>query len=638
MSSKGAKSHNQFGTSRIPVPINNFIRGKNGLIEMAGIQHNAVSTIVKNDAAAPWNYHGLEGAAYGVYENFDERFHPESPIDAHVLEDVVNKIVSDYEKYRDQVVIDNGDGTSSGRLVAVFEFIYFPKELGCARHSRVMKTQQEINEGFVSGSLIPDCLVRALCREMDRKGYEYVVGLAEGEATVVAQYNYGVFQFCIMSSEDVDARGLMLWPNAKDQGYLIYPRRQYQKYRDANGNYYPSGTILGVVVSDDDYIAPVMFTGSAREFDISFFTSYDRLVWLLIVGSDYVHAKGSGYPTIYDAIITVKGPTKDNISPTGLIKGVGVIRKWSPAVIQDHLNALMAYVLHPVPRQFPETPGVWYATNLVRVDKNEVISGHSILDIIDDALPAISDYRDIIIRVPFIHAPTVESYRFRNDKSCNDLNPGRIARENVATQISQQHPPLSESKSFFFDLVKLPRMDPSVVLEYSQRNPFPTNGFPLGQRRMLTVLKTMHAFPNVKDKLRWAYGAEKDTAGNPIFIFITFPVPRKVQLEEVHQCWVKCSVGFLADPEAGGDTLQMSKIIGFYCGEKCTLKLTSDCSHGVAIPPLYTYTHTTYTYTTPFFSAILYIYIYYIFIYLSLICNFRTFLVCYLSSCCPLYG
>ena len=59
MSSKGAKSHNQFGTSRIPVPINNFIHGNNELLEMAGIQHNAVSTIVKNDAAAPWNYHYL---------------------------------------------------------------------------------------------------------------------------------------------------------------------------------------------------------------------------------------------------------------------------------------------------------------------------------------------------------------------------------------------------------------------------------------------------------------------------------------------------------------------------------------------------------------------------------------------------
>ena len=96
MSSKGAKSHNQFGTSRIPVPINNFIRGNNGLLEMAGIQHNAVSMIVKNDAAAPWNYHCLEGADEGLHENLDDHFHPESPILAHVLQEVVNKFISDY--------------------------------------------------------------------------------------------------------------------------------------------------------------------------------------------------------------------------------------------------------------------------------------------------------------------------------------------------------------------------------------------------------------------------------------------------------------------------------------------------------------------------------------------------------------
>ena len=93
---KGAKAHNQFGTSKNPVPINNFIRGKNGLIEMAGMMHNAVSLIIRNDAAAPWNHHCLEGADEGLHENLDDRFHPESPILAHVLQEVVNKFISDY--------------------------------------------------------------------------------------------------------------------------------------------------------------------------------------------------------------------------------------------------------------------------------------------------------------------------------------------------------------------------------------------------------------------------------------------------------------------------------------------------------------------------------------------------------------
>ena len=285
-------------------------------------------------------------------------------------------------------------------------------------------------------------------------------------------------------------------------------------------NYYPSGTILGVVVSDEDYLLPVMFTGNARAFDISFFTSWDRLVWLIVVGSDYVHSKGSGYATIYDAIMSVKGsPVKDNIPPATLIKRIGAIRKWSPVVIQDHLNALMAYSLHPVPRQFKEAPGTWYITNLVRVDTNESIADHSILDIIEDALPPNNIYRELIIPSPRIHEQNVKAYRFRNDTSCNDLNPGRVARENVATQISKEHPPLSDTKHFFSDLHTLPRMDPSALLDYSLRNSIASNGFARGQRRMLTILKSIHSSPNGKDKFKYAYGEETDTAGNPIILF-----------------------------------------------------------------------------------------------------------------------
>lgn len=59
-----------------------------------------------------------------------------------------------FEVYRDKVVIKNADGTTTGRLVAAFEFIYFPKEQGCARATRVNKTQKEINDGFTSASLL----------------------------------------------------------------------------------------------------------------------------------------------------------------------------------------------------------------------------------------------------------------------------------------------------------------------------------------------------------------------------------------------------------------------------------------------------------------------------------------------------
>ena len=80
----------------------------------------------------------MEGAAAGTYENLDDRFNPESIIDDDILQDVVQKIVVAFEVYRDKVVIKYADGTTTGRLVAAFEFIYFPKlrariEQGCTR-------------------------------------------------------------------------------------------------------------------------------------------------------------------------------------------------------------------------------------------------------------------------------------------------------------------------------------------------------------------------------------------------------------------------------------------------------------------------------------------------------------------------
>ena len=209
---KGQKKHAQFNTSTDPRPINNFIRGKTGIVEMAGYQHNGIAA-VKHQSAANWNHHCLEGAPEGTYENLDNRFRPEAPIDEDLMDEVVLRIMEDFKTIRDVVVINNdGDGTTTtGRLVAVFEGKYFPKEEGCAREARIAKTQKDINEGFVTASLIPDCLVRKLCRAFDAAGYEYVLGPAEGEASVVAQYRYGIFDFCIMSSEDVDERALMLY-------------------------------------------------------------------------------------------------------------------------------------------------------------------------------------------------------------------------------------------------------------------------------------------------------------------------------------------------------------------------------------------------------------------------------------------
>ena len=103
----------------------------------------------------------------------------------------MGKITNQFVHYRNAFVQSDG----SGRLVAVFEGKYYPKEEGCAREKRNAGLQEEITNGFSSGSLIPDCLVRALARNFDRLGFEYIIGPAEGEATVVAQYNCGLFDF-----------------------------------------------------------------------------------------------------------------------------------------------------------------------------------------------------------------------------------------------------------------------------------------------------------------------------------------------------------------------------------------------------------------------------------------------------------
>ena len=56
-------------------------------------------------------------------------------------------------------------------------------------------------------------------------------------------------------------------------------------------------------------------------------------------------------------------------------------------VTQTHLNTLMAYVPHPGFRILNKNIAtVWYATNLVHVDVNEVTASHSIRDITTDIL------------------------------------------------------------------------------------------------------------------------------------------------------------------------------------------------------------------------------------------------------------
>ena len=94
-------------------------------------------------------------------------------------------------------------------------------------------------------------------------------------------------------------------------------------------------------------------------------------------------------------------------------------------------------------------------------------------------------------------------------------------------------------------------------------------------------LKTLKASRLSQKNFAYAF-AENNLAGNPTVIFITFPVPRHLQLTETHQCWVKCAIGMKYDENEGGETFQVLRILGFFCN--CTLMLSSDCSHGVRKP------------------------------------------------------
>ena len=573
------KSHYTFNTSKTPGALNDVLKGKNGIIELAGIMHNAVSSNVKHDGAMQWNYHALEGVPEGTFDNMDDRFFPDSIIEDHLLESVVDKITSQFVHYPNAFVQSDG----SGRLVGVFEGKYFPKEEGCAREKRNAGLQEEITNGFSSGSLIPDCLVRALARNFDRLGFEYIIGPAEGEATVVAQYNCGLFDFAIMTSEDSDARALMLWSNPASKKYLIFPRRQYQNQKDSSGWFYGSHIVQGVIVSDEDYLAPIRPTpGSTKEYDISMFTAYDRLLLHCEAGSDYYHEQGVGHAAILDHIAQQKGPNHLNISPVTLIRSFCSLRKLPVDTTQKHLDMYMAYVLHPVSRLLdPAQPKKWTLTNMVRYDINETISTWPVRDLVEDALPKDSRLRELIVVGVQDYSPATALYRFRNCHSCSDLNPNRANVASVPRQIEKEHPALERTSSVLANVGKLPRMDPEVVLQYSQRTEIHSSGYNRGQRRLFTVLKNIKSKPALAKNFAYAF-AENNLAGNPTVIFITFPVPRHLQLTETHQCWVKCAIGMKYDENEGGETFQVLRILGFFCN--CTLMLSSDCSHGVRKP------------------------------------------------------
>ena len=150
--------------------------------------------------------------------------------------------------------------------------------------------------------------------------------------------------------------------------------------------------------------------------------------------SDYVHHKGIGPTTAMSFILTEYGKslgqaalsTATSLSTVWLIRQFADTHGFTAQSKQEHVDALFAYILHPVTRMRDRArPLVQYTANLVRCDKNEHLSGWAVLELVAEGLPADSGMRNLIIMEPQPWSPAIDSYRFRGDHSCADLHSER---------------------------------------------------------------------------------------------------------------------------------------------------------------------------------------------------------------------
>ena len=132
-----SKSHYWLGTSQNVGYLNEKIRNKWVIVELAGFLHESLR-VVRHEATKPWVFHCLEGRPAGKFAAGpgDEALLSDDgcPIDPAWLEGAADFVVKKFKVFVD-VVTDFGK-SSTGLCVGIFEGRYGPKEEGVARAKR----------------------------------------------------------------------------------------------------------------------------------------------------------------------------------------------------------------------------------------------------------------------------------------------------------------------------------------------------------------------------------------------------------------------------------------------------------------------------------------------------------------------
>ena len=407
---------------------------------------------------------------------------------------------------------------------------------------------------------------------------------------------------------------MLFYRNPASTAYIIFPRAALQRIqlKDAEGGFWPEGALLGVVASDEDFQNGNLIYPDGKKdgnwhgkgYDISGLIPFDRLFFLLVTGSDLVHARGSGANTVlkfmFDTLALLQ--PDEHISPVEWVKKYSAFRNFDLPTEIAHLEALMAYLLHPVPRiiDVKEKPFRFQVENLVRYHEDEVIDGFSIKQLVHCGLREDSQLRWMIIEKPFLWNPLIMEYQFRNDHSCFDKNPGK---EYAALTLSAGRAELPHISKFspVFTLAsgldpRAPRMDITVINKYVEeierkyeatkdlRGKYGSS-YSRGHARSMAVYIQQSLDPKKQEALKFYIDPANRPLPNgpPCVMYVAMRVPRFKQQYEYRTCYLKLAYGLIHDEAVGGDILQISKILGKVCDEGCTLASADDCSHFVSV-------------------------------------------------------
>ena len=250
----GKKSHYCLNTSTEISRLNALVRGKIVVVELAGWMHDALIKVQK-DQVKPWMFHCMEGRSdkFKVPLPEDKELLTSSPIDPAWIQAATAVVIQKVQELI-EIVTDSG-ACPLARVLGILEGPFGPKEgpHAPARASRDASVQASINSNnFTRAQSVPDCMVREIMREFLKRGWEYTY-YYEGEATAVAQF--GIADYCLITSDDVDARYMLFYSNPATTAYIIYPRAFYQRaqLKNKEGSFWPQGSLLGVLVSDEDF-------------------------------------------------------------------------------------------------------------------------------------------------------------------------------------------------------------------------------------------------------------------------------------------------------------------------------------------------------------------------------------------------